>query len=84
MDAWDISKAPDYAPFMAKVKAARANIRRNSGTPELVAATILQAATDPSDRLRYLVGSDAKRFAPLRRLLGSRLQMQLLRRVFKL
>ena len=84
MDAWDISMAPDYAPFMAKVKAARANIRRNSGTPELVAATILQAATDPSDRLRYLVGSDAKRFAPLRRLLGSRLQMQLLRRVFKL
>ncbi len=83
-DAWDYSKLPDYAPFMAKVKAARENYTKNSSTPELVADVIYAAATDPSDRLRYLAGPDAKRFAPLRRLLGPQLQMKIMRRVFKL
>jgi short-subunit dehydrogenase len=82
MDAWDISKLPDYIPFMDKVKAARANFVKNAGTPEQVADVIHRAATDPSDRMRYLVGADATRFAPLRRLLGSRLQMRLVKRVF--
>jgi NAD(P)-dependent dehydrogenase (short-subunit alcohol dehydrogenase family) len=84
MDAWDISKWPDYAPFMDKVKAARANFTKNASPPELVADVIHQAATDPSDRMRYLVGPDARRFGPMRRVLGSRLQMNLMRRVFKL
>src|SRR5271169_2924929 len=48
MDAWDISKLPDYAPFMERVNAARANYTQTAGTPELVAATIYEAATDPS------------------------------------
>src|SRR5277367_1745542 len=66
-DVWDISGAPDYGPFMDKVKAARARYTRSSSSPELVAKVILKAATDPSDRMRYLAGPDARRFVPLRR-----------------
>jgi NAD(P)-dependent dehydrogenase (short-subunit alcohol dehydrogenase family) len=84
MDAWDISAVPDYAGFMDKVKAARANYVKNSSTPELVAGVIYEAAIDPSDRLRYLAGPDAKRFWPVRRWLGYPLQMKMVKRAFKL
>jgi len=84
MDAWDISAVPAYAGFMAKVRATRADFTKNSATPELVAGVIHEAATDPSDRLRYLVGPDAKRIWPVRRWLGYRAQMKIVRRVFKL
>jgi NAD(P)-dependent dehydrogenase (short-subunit alcohol dehydrogenase family) len=84
MDAWDLTRLPDYSEFMAKVKAARANYVKNASAPELVAEVIYQAATDPSDRLRYLAGPDAKRMWPLRRWLGRRIQMKLIKRVFKL
>jgi NAD(P)-dependent dehydrogenase (short-subunit alcohol dehydrogenase family) len=83
-DAWDVSRVPDYAPFMEKVKAARAGYVRNSSTPELVAEVIYTAATDPSDRMRYAVGSDARRFIPLRRLLGARLTMRMIKQRFRL
>jgi NAD(P)-dependent dehydrogenase (short-subunit alcohol dehydrogenase family) len=83
-DAWDVSRVPDYAPFMDKVKAARAKYVANSSTPELVAEVIYRAATDPSDRMRYGVGSDARRFIPLRRLLGAGLTMRMIKQRFKL
>src|SRR5579862_5915024 len=67
MDQWDFTRLPDYAPFMAKVKAARANYVKSASAPELVAEAIHQAATDPSDRLRYVVGADARRVSGLRR-----------------
>ena len=84
LDPWDISALPDYAPFMEKVKAARDKYIQNSRAPELVADVIYQAATDPSDRMRYRAGADAKRFAPLRRLLGARAAMKLMKRTFRL
>jgi NAD(P)-dependent dehydrogenase (short-subunit alcohol dehydrogenase family) len=84
MDAWDISNLPDYAEFMRKVKATRDHYVQNSAAPELVADVILAAATDSSDRLRYLVGPDARQMGPLRRWLGYRAQMKLVRRAFKL
>ena len=84
MDRWDISALADYGPFMDKVKAARDNFVRKSSTPELVAEVIYKAATDPSDRMRYLAGSDAHRFVPLRRLLGAGPTMKMVRRMFKL
>ncbi len=84
MDAWDISNLPDYASFMEKVKATRTRFTKNSSTPELVAETIFQAANDSSERLRYLVGPDAKRLWPVRRWLGRRAQMKIVRRVFGL
>ena len=84
MDAWDISAVPAYAGFMAKVKATRDRYTKNSASPDLVAGVIHAAATDPSDRLRYLVGPDAKQIWPLRRWLGYRAQMRIVRRIFKL
>jgi NAD(P)-dependent dehydrogenase (short-subunit alcohol dehydrogenase family) len=83
-DVWDVSRVPDYAPFMDKVKAARASYVANSSTPELVAEVIYGAATDPSDRMRYAVGSDARRFIPLRRLLGAGLMMRMIKQRFQL
>jgi NAD(P)-dependent dehydrogenase (short-subunit alcohol dehydrogenase family) len=83
-DAWDISALPDYAPFMDKVKAGRADYVRNSSTPEVVAEVIYKAATDPSDRMRYPAGSDARRLIPLRRLLGAPTMMKMVKRTFKL
>lgn len=84
MDAWDIASLPDYAGFMDKVKATRARFVKGSSAPDLVAGTIFEAANDPSDRLRYLVGPDAKRIWPVRRWLGYRAQMKIMRRVFGL
>jgi NAD(P)-dependent dehydrogenase (short-subunit alcohol dehydrogenase family) len=84
MDAWDISKWPDYSNFMDKVKVARANFVKNSSAPELVADVIYEAANDPSDTLRYLAGPDAKRFWPVRRWLGYKFQMRMIKRAFKL
>jgi NAD(P)-dependent dehydrogenase (short-subunit alcohol dehydrogenase family) len=84
MDAWDISNLPDYAGLMDKIKTTRARFVKDASAPELVADVIFQAANDPSDRLRYLVGPDAKRLWPVRRWLGRRIQMKIVRRVFKL
>ena len=84
LDAWDASALPDYAAFMEKVKRTRQSYVKNSSSPERVAAVVYQAATDPSDRMRYLAGADARRLVPLRRLLGSRLQMRLVKRAFKI
>jgi NAD(P)-dependent dehydrogenase (short-subunit alcohol dehydrogenase family) len=83
-DVWDISALPDYAGFMNNVNATRASYIRNSTAPELVAEVIYQAATDPSDRMRYLAGPDARRYVPLRRLIGAGPMMKMLRRTFKL
>jgi NAD(P)-dependent dehydrogenase (short-subunit alcohol dehydrogenase family) len=82
-DAWDISNAPDYTGFMSKVAATRDKFVGGSPVPEIVAKAIFEAANDTSDRLRYLVGSEA-RFWTIRRWLGYRLQMKIVRRVFKL
>jgi NAD(P)-dependent dehydrogenase (short-subunit alcohol dehydrogenase family) len=81
MDVWDISPLPGYTGLMEKVSAARKRLTRNPSTPELVAATIFDAASDPSDRLRYLVGGDAKTAWRIRRWLGHRRQMQIFRRL---
>ena len=70
---------------MEKVKAARAGYVRNSEHHELVAEVIYTAATDPSDRMRYAVSSDARRFEfRLRRLLGARLTMRMIKQRFRL
>jgi hypothetical protein len=81
MDVWDVSPLPGYAGLMEKINSARKRLTSNPGTPELVAATIFNAASDPSDRLRYLVGSDAKTAWRIRRWLGDRRQMRIFRRL---
>ncbi len=84
MEMLDISEQPDYASFMERLKAGRAKLIKNPGAPTLVAGTIFAAANDGSDRLRYLVGADAKRIWRLRRWLGYRGQMHVLRKAFGL
>jgi NAD(P)-dependent dehydrogenase (short-subunit alcohol dehydrogenase family) len=83
-DVWDVSRVPAYAPFMDKVKAARARYITNSSTPELVAEVIYREATDPSDRMRYIAGADARRLIPLRRLLGAGRTMRMIKQRFGL
>ena len=83
-DVWDISRLPDYAPFMDKVRATRARYIQRSSSPELIAEVIYRAATDPSDRMRYPAGADARRLIPLRRLLGAGATMRLIKRSFNL
>jgi NAD(P)-dependent dehydrogenase (short-subunit alcohol dehydrogenase family) len=83
-DVWDISRVPAYAPFMDKVNAARAHYIQSSSSPETVAEVIYRAATDPTDRMRYPAGADARRLIPLRRLLGASLAMRMLKQRFKL
>ena len=83
-DVWGVSRVPAYAPFMDKVKAARARYITNSSTPELVAEVIYRAATDPSDRMRYIAGADARRLIPLRRLLGAGRTMRMIKQRFGL
>ncbi len=83
-DVWNVSRVPAYAPFMDKVKAARAQYISNSSTPETVAEVIYLAATDPSDRMRYIAGADARRLIPLRRLLGTGVTMKMIKQRFRL
>ena len=83
-DVWDVSRVPEYEPFMAKVNAARAKYTRNSSSPELVAEVIYNAAIDLSDRMRYPAGPDARRFIPLRRLLGAGRVMKIIKQRFGL
>ena len=83
-DVWDVSRVPAYAPFMDKVNAARAKYTQNSSSPELVAEVIYKAAVDPSDRMRYPAGPDARQFIPLRRLIGARRMMKMVKQRFRL
>jgi short-subunit dehydrogenase len=84
MDVLDSSSQSDYTDLMGKVNAFRAKMIRTPGSAELVAATIFGAANDPSDRLRYISGPDARRLWLLRRWLGSRMQMRLMRNLLKI
>jgi len=69
---------------MEKINVGRARLIKKRSAPELIAATIFQAANDQSDRLRYLAGPDAKRLWKLRRWLGYRAQMSIVRNLVKL
>jgi NAD(P)-dependent dehydrogenase (short-subunit alcohol dehydrogenase family) len=84
MDVWDLSNLPEYASLMEKIMAARERFTSNPSTPELVASTIFKAATDPGNRLRYLVGDDAKLLWRVRRWLGYRTQMKFVSKAFRL
>lgn len=86
LDLWDISALPEYQPLMDKVasKFTDPSYTKNFAAPVEVAKVIFQAATDGSDRLRYLVGRDAKMFWGIRSWLGYRFQMGQLKKFFGL
>ncbi len=61
-------KLTDYAPFIDKTRRAFAAMGAASTISALdVAKVIHQAATDGSDRLRYLIGDDSRGFIHARR-----------------
>lgn len=61
-------RIPDYDAFVAQTNAAFDNMRAgHMMTSDEVAQVIQQAVTDGTDRLRYLVGDDARGFVRARR-----------------
>lgn len=83
MEVLDHSAHPDYAQMMEGINAARKRNARRSSIPEAVASKIFEAANDPSDRLRYVIGNDAKQLWRLRKWLGDQARMRIIRRLFK-
>jgi NAD(P)-dependent dehydrogenase (short-subunit alcohol dehydrogenase family) len=84
MNALDISNHREYTDLMERVNAFRTKMVKDPSSSELIAAAIFGAANDQSDRLRYLAGADAKRLWFLRRWLGPRRQMRLVRNLLKI
>jgi NAD(P)-dependent dehydrogenase (short-subunit alcohol dehydrogenase family) len=62
-------KLPMYDSFVAKAEEVNQGAGQNGDDPQKVAATIFQAATDRSARLRYVVGKPAPMLLMLRKLL---------------
>lgn len=55
--------ASPYSELMQKVNANVSRLAKNASDPELVANIILDAASNPSPRLRYLAGKDVESWA---------------------
>jgi NAD(P)-dependent dehydrogenase (short-subunit alcohol dehydrogenase family) len=71
----------DYARFVAKVEQGlEKQVEKGTGAQQ-VAERIFHAANDRSDRIRYPVGSDAKGLLMVRRLIGDRRYMRLVKRL---
>ena len=75
MDYLEKDGLNDYDDMLARFNKARDEAVKASAQPIDVARVIYQAATDKSDRLRYLVGKDAKMFWRLRRIMGDKFIM---------
>jgi len=56
----------DYQPMVKSVMEAFGPLLAEGSQPEQVAAVVHAAATDPSDRLRYVAGADAEQMLALR------------------
>jgi prefoldin subunit 5 len=55
----------EYQALMQKFGAAMEEITKHGTEVSVAAETIYEAATDGNDRLRYLVGEDAKAWAAM-------------------
>ena len=61
-----------YGTFVSKVESVSHSAGNNGEPPEIVAKTILRAATSSSNKLRYVVGSPAPVLLALRKILPER------------
>ena len=52
-----------YSQMMQRIVASSNELAKNGSSADLVANVILDAATNPSPRLRYLVGKDVEAWA---------------------
>lgn len=74
----------DYDPFVVQTRKAFAGmVAARSISADDVAWTIFEAATDGNDRLRYLVGHDARNFIKAKRELGDQEYVAFMRSHFK-
>ena len=64
----DVTVNPEHAEYMPVVNALlqAAQAERESSTAEEVAEVIFEAATDGTDRLRYVAGADAEQVIAMR------------------
>jgi NAD(P)-dependent dehydrogenase (short-subunit alcohol dehydrogenase family) len=58
---------PEYQPLVQAVGAVFGPMMEQGSTPEQIAAIVYAATIDPSDRLRYDAGEDARQMLALRR-----------------
>ncbi len=79
MDYLERDGLHDYDEMTARFNKARDEAIAGSAAPIDVAKVIYKAATDRSDRLRYLAGKDAKLFWRLRRIFGDRIIMKMVK-----
>ena len=60
--SFDVGRHPDYEGLVTRVMGAITDPKQLAtySTPEQIAEVVYQAATDGTDRLRYLAGADAE------------------------
>jgi short-subunit dehydrogenase len=73
-----------YQNFVDKVDKLSQETGKNGEPPELVAQEIFKAATDGSNKMRYLIGKPAPLLLSLRRVLPDSLYFYLIRRIYKI
>jgi short-subunit dehydrogenase len=73
----------DYESFITHFQEVSASFTANAPGPKIVAEIIYKAANDRSNRLRYLVGKDARQLAFGRRWFGYRMFMKQVRKMIR-
>jgi short-subunit dehydrogenase len=85
MDFSEGSMPEEYNPMMDKFNKALDNIDDiKMSSPEEVAKVIYKAATATNNRMRYVIGNDAKLLIWIKKWLGTNIFMGFLRRSYKL
>jgi NADP-dependent 3-hydroxy acid dehydrogenase YdfG len=78
------NKEPDYQPVYDAMLQTLKGDSFSMSTPDMVAKVIYRAATDQGNRIRYIAGNDAKALIGMRKLLGARGVMSIIRRMTKI
>jgi short-subunit dehydrogenase len=73
-----------YRNFVDKVEKLSQETGKNGEPPELVAQEIFKAATDGSNKMRYLIGKPAPLLLSLRKILPDSVYFYLIRRIYKI
>jgi short-subunit dehydrogenase len=79
----DVSQLPDYQRNQELALGSLVEMNQKGTTPQDVAEVIFKSATDGSNRLRYLAGSDVKLFLRLRSLLPDGLFFKIIKSQIK-
>ena len=82
--SFDVARHPDYDALMDRVMSAITDPKQMEtySTPEQIAETVYEAATDGKDQLRYIAGADAKATYETRLRVGDEVFRKALERQF--